>query len=160
MSRRTVRRSSTSAATARSNRRSGRFHLGRHGQIEPAQWPLITQSLHSWAQEHKAQPNELGARMTYLAGATGTGEREPRSRLRLRAPDQLINQGAKFEACQTVIAGRNPSGATSILLANLETATAGPRLRNRPVLAAVASAPLPARRAAGVCSVARLSRRC
>ena len=46
------------------------IHLGRYGQVEPAQWLLITQSLHSWGQEHKVQPTELGTRITYLADAT------------------------------------------------------------------------------------------
>ena len=46
------------------------IHLGRWPHAEPAQWPLITQSLLDWSQEHKAQPSDLGARMTYLADAT------------------------------------------------------------------------------------------
>ena len=46
------------------------IHLGRYGQVEPAQWQLIIQSLQSWGQEHKVQPTELGARITYLADAT------------------------------------------------------------------------------------------
>ena len=46
------------------------IHLGPGGQTEPAQWQLITQSLQSWAQEHKVQPAELGARITYLADTT------------------------------------------------------------------------------------------
>ena len=48
------------------------IHLGRWPHAEPAQWPLITQSLLDWSQEHKAQPSDLGARMTYLADATVT----------------------------------------------------------------------------------------
>lgn len=43
------------------------IHLGPGGQIEPAQWQLIAQSLHGWVQQHAAQPSELGARVTYLA---------------------------------------------------------------------------------------------
>ncbi|MGO9901218.1 MAG: hypothetical protein ACLP0J_16340 [Solirubrobacteraceae bacterium] len=46
------------------------IHLGRSGQIQPAQYQLITQSLLDWVQEHTAQPIDLGARMTYLADAT------------------------------------------------------------------------------------------
>ncbi len=46
------------------------IQLGRFGQIEPAQWPLITQSLLDWSREHKVQPSDLGARLTYLADAT------------------------------------------------------------------------------------------
>ena len=48
------------------------IHLGRWPHAEPAQWPLITQSLLDWSQQHKAQPSDLGARMTYLADATVT----------------------------------------------------------------------------------------
>jgi DNA-binding transcriptional MerR regulator len=43
------------------------IELGRWPHAEPAQWPLITQSLLDWSQEHKVQPSDLGARMTYLA---------------------------------------------------------------------------------------------
>jgi DNA-binding transcriptional MerR regulator len=46
------------------------IHLGRWPHGEPAEWPLITQSLLDWSQEHKVQPSDLGARMTYLADAT------------------------------------------------------------------------------------------
>ena len=45
------------------------IQLGRWPYAEPAQWPLITQSLLDWSQEHKVQPSDLGARMTYLADA-------------------------------------------------------------------------------------------
>jgi DNA-binding transcriptional MerR regulator len=45
-------------------------HLGRWPHAEPSQWPLITQSLLDWSQEHQAQPTQLGVRMTYLADAT------------------------------------------------------------------------------------------
>jgi len=45
------------------------IHLGSY-QVEPAQWPLITQSLLDWSHEHKAQPSDLGVRMTYLADST------------------------------------------------------------------------------------------
>jgi DNA-binding transcriptional MerR regulator len=46
------------------------IHLGRSPHAEPAEWPLITQSLLDWSQEHKVQPSDLGARMTYLADAS------------------------------------------------------------------------------------------
>ena len=46
------------------------IHVGRWPHAEPAQWPLITQSLLDWSQEHRVQPSELGARLTYLADAT------------------------------------------------------------------------------------------
>jgi DNA-binding transcriptional MerR regulator len=46
------------------------IQLGQWPHVEVAQWPLITQSLLDWSQEHKVQPSHLGARMTYLADAT------------------------------------------------------------------------------------------
>ena len=44
--------------------------LGQGAQTDPAQWQLISQSLRGWAEEHRVQPIELGARITYLADAT------------------------------------------------------------------------------------------
>lgn len=44
-------------------------HLGPGGQISPAQWQVASQSLHAWAGEHRAQPSELGVRVTFLASA-------------------------------------------------------------------------------------------
>jgi DNA-binding transcriptional MerR regulator len=46
------------------------IHLGPGGQIEPAQWQLISQSMQRWVEEHSAQPSQLGARITYLADPT------------------------------------------------------------------------------------------
>ena len=49
------------------------IHLGPPPHPEPAQWPLITQSLLNWSQEQKPQPTLLGllgVRMTYFADAT------------------------------------------------------------------------------------------
>jgi DNA-binding transcriptional MerR regulator len=46
------------------------IHLGPGRQIEPAQWQLISQSMHGWVEEHAVQPSELGARITYLADPT------------------------------------------------------------------------------------------
>jgi DNA-binding transcriptional MerR regulator len=46
------------------------IHLGPGGQVEPAQWQLISQALHGWLEEHTAQPSGLGARITYLADPT------------------------------------------------------------------------------------------
>ncbi len=42
--------------------------LGQWPHAEAAQWPLITQSLLDWSQEHKVHPRPLGARMPFLAG--------------------------------------------------------------------------------------------
>jgi hypothetical protein len=44
--------------------------LGLRGQVQPAQWPLVSQSLHAWLGEHRVQPSDLGARITYLADPT------------------------------------------------------------------------------------------
>ena len=53
------------------------IHLGPGGQIEPAQWQLISQSLHGWVEEHAALPSELGARVTYLADPTTAENQGP-----------------------------------------------------------------------------------
>jgi hypothetical protein len=53
------------------------IHIGPGGQIEPAQWQLISQSLHAWVEEHATQPTELGARVTYLADATTASNQGP-----------------------------------------------------------------------------------
>jgi DNA-binding transcriptional MerR regulator len=50
------------------------IQLGRWPHAGPARWPLITQSLLDWSQEHKVQPSALGARMTYLADAESKTE--------------------------------------------------------------------------------------
>ncbi len=52
-------------------------HLGPGGQIEAAQWQLISQSLQGWAEQHAAQPSELGARITYLADPTAAEGQGP-----------------------------------------------------------------------------------
>jgi hypothetical protein len=52
------------------------IRLGPGGQIEPARWQLVSQSLYGWVEEHAAQPSEPGARVTYLAdpsASTGQG---------------------------------------------------------------------------------------
>jgi DNA-binding transcriptional MerR regulator len=46
------------------------IHLGPGGQIDPAQWQLVSQSMHGWLQAHAVEPNDLGARITYLADST------------------------------------------------------------------------------------------
>jgi hypothetical protein len=46
------------------------IHLAPGGQVEPAQWQLISQSLTRWLEEHTVQPSQLGARITYLADPT------------------------------------------------------------------------------------------
>ena len=51
--------------------------LGPGGQLEPAQWQLIAQSLHGWVAEHAAKPSEVGARITYLADPTAAEGQGP-----------------------------------------------------------------------------------
>jgi hypothetical protein len=51
--------------------------LGPGGQTSAAQWQLAIQSLHAWAEEHSAKPNELGARITYLADGPRTETSTP-----------------------------------------------------------------------------------
>jgi DNA-binding transcriptional MerR regulator len=46
------------------------IHLGPGGQVEPAQWELISQSLYGWLEEHTMKPSHLGTRITYLADPT------------------------------------------------------------------------------------------
>jgi hypothetical protein len=71
------------------------IHLGPGPHTEPAQWQLITQSLHSWAQEHAIQPSELGARMTYLADATSESESQgPTATSRSQSPDPAGPRGS------------------------------------------------------------------
>jgi DNA-binding transcriptional MerR regulator len=41
--------------------------LGPGGQTTPAQWTLVSESLHAWVDERAASPSELGARITILA---------------------------------------------------------------------------------------------
>jgi len=53
------------------------IHVGPGGQVEPAAWQLISQSMHGWAEEHKVQPSELGARITYLANPTAPPDQGP-----------------------------------------------------------------------------------
>jgi DNA-binding transcriptional MerR regulator len=39
--------------------------VGKHGDASPAQWQLISESLRAWAEEHHAQPLDLGVRINY-----------------------------------------------------------------------------------------------
>lgn len=40
--------------------------LGHYGQVGPADWQVISRSLHDWADQHAVRPIDLGARLTYL----------------------------------------------------------------------------------------------
>jgi hypothetical protein len=48
--------------------------IGPGGQLEPAAWQLVSQSMHAWATEHRAQPSDLGARITYLPNSASQGQ--------------------------------------------------------------------------------------
>jgi hypothetical protein len=52
-------------------------HLGPGGQTSPAQWKLVSESLHAWAGEHAAQPSELGVRVTFRAPKPASGTNGP-----------------------------------------------------------------------------------
>ena len=40
--------------------------LGYGAEVSPAQWQLVSESLHAWGEEHAARPSDLGVRLTYL----------------------------------------------------------------------------------------------
>lgn len=52
-------------------------HLGSGGQTSPAQWELVSQSLHAWAGERGARPSELGVRVTFIASSPVTDTSVP-----------------------------------------------------------------------------------
>jgi DNA-binding transcriptional MerR regulator len=45
-------------------------NIGPGGQTTPAQWSVVSESLHAWADEHTARPSGLGARITYIASTS------------------------------------------------------------------------------------------
>jgi DNA-binding transcriptional MerR regulator len=52
-------------------------HLGPGGQTSAAQWQLVSESLRAWVDEHKAQPSDLGMRVTFLASRPVTETSRP-----------------------------------------------------------------------------------
>ena len=46
-------------------------------EVSATQWPLISDTLYTWAAEQQRQPNELGVRITYLAEAPRTADSRP-----------------------------------------------------------------------------------
>jgi DNA-binding transcriptional MerR regulator len=40
--------------------------LGHYGQVGPADWQVISRSLHAWADRHPVRPIDLGSRLTFL----------------------------------------------------------------------------------------------
>jgi DNA-binding transcriptional MerR regulator len=51
--------------------------IGPGGQTSQAQWQLVTESLRSWAEEHDAEPSDLGVRVTFLASEPDTESSAP-----------------------------------------------------------------------------------
>jgi DNA-binding transcriptional MerR regulator len=47
------------------------------GQISPAQWQLVSESMRAWGDEHGARPSALGVRVTLLATPPITESSEP-----------------------------------------------------------------------------------
>jgi DNA-binding transcriptional MerR regulator len=43
--------------------------LGQATQVSPAQWQLVSESLHAWAEGQKIRPSDLGHRVTYISGS-------------------------------------------------------------------------------------------
>jgi len=41
-------------------------NLGYGAEVSPAQWQLVSESLHAWGEEDAARPSDLGVRLTYL----------------------------------------------------------------------------------------------
>ncbi len=51
--------------------------VGPGGNLDPAQWTLVSESLRAWAAERQMTANALGLRVTYLATPPRTGESAP-----------------------------------------------------------------------------------
>jgi hypothetical protein len=52
-------------------------HLGPGGQVGPAQWKLVSESLSAWTQKHAKPTRELGVRVTFLASQPVTETSAP-----------------------------------------------------------------------------------
>jgi DNA-binding transcriptional MerR regulator len=52
-------------------------HLGPAMQVEPARWPLISETLRGWVAEHREQPSSLGFRAIYVANDETPKEQGP-----------------------------------------------------------------------------------
>ena len=52
-------------------------NIGAGGETSSAQWPLITEALHSWGDEEEVQPCDLSIRITYLAPLPRTDDSTP-----------------------------------------------------------------------------------
>jgi hypothetical protein len=52
-------------------------NLGPGAEVRPAQWQLVSESLHAWAEEHATRPSDLGVRVTYVASTPPEVARGP-----------------------------------------------------------------------------------
>lgn len=57
--------------------REALIEIGPSGRLSPAQWQLTSESMHAWAQEHHAQPSDLGTRITYRVSGPRGPDSEP-----------------------------------------------------------------------------------
>ena len=62
--------------------------LGQATQVSPAEWQLVSESMHAWAEDQKIRPSDLGMRITYIS-STPPDE--------IRGPD--CDFAVPFEAC-------------------------------------------------------------
>jgi DNA-binding transcriptional MerR regulator len=52
--------------------------LGYGGELEPAQWQLVSESLHTWGEENRVRPTDLGVRINYVVDRPTDGSTGPR----------------------------------------------------------------------------------
>jgi DNA-binding transcriptional MerR regulator len=50
--------------------------LGHYGDVGPAEWQLVSESLHAWGEEHGARLSDLGVRINYVS--SGPSQEGPR----------------------------------------------------------------------------------
>ncbi len=51
--------------------------IGPGGQTSAVHWQLVSESLHTWGEEHGVEPSNLGVRITYLAPSPRTEDSAP-----------------------------------------------------------------------------------
>lgn len=52
-------------------------NIGLGDQTSGVEWQLVSESLHTWGEEHGVEPNDLGVRITYLAPPPRTEDSAP-----------------------------------------------------------------------------------
>jgi DNA-binding transcriptional MerR regulator len=52
-------------------------HLGRGGEVSPAQWQLVSESLYAWGEGRAARPSDLGMRITYTSNGPASESNGP-----------------------------------------------------------------------------------